>query len=93
VGARPRDILAQFLVESVTVTGAGSAIGFVAGVALAVAGTAVFRHFLGSGIYPVMRVRTALFAVASAVVVGVLFGTYPARKAARLSPVDAMARE
>jgi putative ABC transport system permease protein len=93
VGARARDIQAQFLVESVTVTGAGSAIGFVAGVALAVVGTAVFRHFIGSGIYPVLRVRTALLAVVSAVVVGLVFGTYPARRAARLSPVDAIARE
>jgi putative ABC transport system permease protein len=93
VGARPRDIQAQFLVESVTVTGAGSAIGFVAGVVLAVVSTAVFRRFVGSDIYPVLRVQTALLAVASAVAVGLAFGTYPARRAARLSPVDAIARE
>jgi putative ABC transport system permease protein len=93
VGARPRDILAQFLVESVMVTGAGSAIGFALGVVLAVAGTAAFRHFVGSGIYPVVRPTTALLAVVSAIAVGLTFGTYPARRAARLSPIDAIARE
>jgi putative ABC transport system permease protein len=93
VGARARDIQLQFLVESVTVTGAGSTIGFAAGLVLAFGGTAVFRHFLGSAIYPVVRPSTALLAVGSAVAVGLLFGTYPARRAARLSPVDAIARE
>ena len=62
-------------------------------VALAVVSTALFRRFVGSEIYPVLRPQTALLAVASAVAVGLAFGTYPARRAARLSPVDAIARE
>jgi putative ABC transport system permease protein len=93
VGARGSDIQAQFLVESVTVTTVGSAIGFVGGVLIALVGTAVFRRWSGAGIYPVMRVSTALIAVGAAIVVGVVFGTYPARRAARLSPIDAIARE
>ncbi len=93
VGARARDIQTQFLVESLTVTGAGAAVGFVAGLALAFGGTAIFRHFLGSNIHPVVRLETALLAVTSAMIVGLAFGTYPARRAARLSPVDAIARE
>ena len=93
VGARARDIQAQFLVESLTVTGAGAAVGFVAGLVLAFGGTAIFRHFLGSDIHPVIRPATALLAVLSSMVVGLAFGTYPARRAARLSPVDAIARE
>jgi putative ABC transport system permease protein len=93
VGARAADIQTQFLVESVTVTGVGSAIGFVVGVGLAFAGTAVFRQWAHAGIYPVVRPTTALLAVLSAVVVGLAFGTYPARRAARLSPVDAISRE
>jgi putative ABC transport system permease protein len=93
VGARARDIQMQFLVESVTITGAGAAIGFVVGLALAYGGTAIFRHVLGSDIHPVVRAPTVALAVLSAVAVGVVFGTYPARRAARLSPVDAIARE
>jgi putative ABC transport system permease protein len=93
VGARPRDIHAQFLMESVTITGAGSALGFVAGIALAFGSTAIFRMWAGAPIYPVIKPFTAILAMTSALMVGVIFGTYPARRAARLSPIDAIARE
>ncbi|HEV7990313.1 MAG TPA: ABC transporter permease [Gemmatimonadaceae bacterium] len=93
VGARGTDIQAQFLMESVTVTTVGSAIGFIGGLVIALAGTAAFRRWSGAGIYPVLHVSTAAIAVGAAVVVGVVFGTYPARRAARLSPIDAIARE
>jgi putative ABC transport system permease protein len=93
VGARSTDIQTQFLVESVTVTGVGSAIGFVVGLLIAIAGTALFRQWAGAPIYPVLHASTAFFAMGAAVVVGLVFGTYPARRAARLSPIDAIARE
>ena len=93
VGARARDIHAQFLVESVTITGAGSALGFIVGVVLAFAGTAVFRMWAGAPIYPVIKPFTAILAILSALTVGLAFGTYPARRAARLSPIEAIARE
>ena len=93
VGARRADIQTQFLVESVTVTGAGSAIGFVVGIIIAQAGTAVFRMWAHAPIYPVMRISTGLLAAGSAILVGLVFGTYPARRAAELMPVEAIARE
>jgi putative ABC transport system permease protein len=93
VGARRADIQMQFLVESVTITGAGSIMGFVAGFILAHAGTAVFRLWAHAPIYPVMHLSTGLFAAGSAVTVGLVFGTYPARRAAELAPIDAIARE
>ncbi|MDP9203204.1 MAG: ABC transporter permease [Gemmatimonadota bacterium] len=93
VGARRADIQTQFLVESVTVTGAGSVIGFVVGIIIAQAGTAVFRLWAHAPIYPVMHIYTGLLAAGSAIMVGLIFGTYPARRAAGLAPVDAIARE
>ena len=93
VGARRSDIQTQFLVESVTVTGAGSAIGFLTGLLLAQVATAAFRFWSRAPIYPVMRVSTGILAAASAVAVGIAFGTYPARRAAELAPVEAIARE
>jgi putative ABC transport system permease protein len=93
VGARRADIQMQFLVESVTITGAGSVIGFIAGIVLAEAGTALFRLWAHAPIYPVMHLSTGLFAAGSAITVGLIFGTYPARRAAELAPVDAIARE
>ena len=93
VGASRRDIQVQFLVESVTVTTVGSALGFVGGLVIAVAGTAAFRRITGAGIWPVVHSSTSLIAIGAAVVVGVAFGTYPARRAASLSPIEAIARE
>jgi putative ABC transport system permease protein len=93
VGARRADIQTQFLVESVTVTGAGSVIGFAVGIIIAQAGTAVFRLWAHAPIYPVMHFYTGVLAAGSAIMVGLIFGTYPARRAAELSPVDAIARE
>ncbi len=93
MGARARDIHAQFLVESITITGAGSALGFILGIGLAFGSTALFRMWAGAPIYPVVKPFTAILAILSALTVGIVFGTYPARRAARLSPIDAIARE
>ncbi|MDQ6689887.1 MAG: ABC transporter permease [Gemmatimonadota bacterium] len=75
VGARRADIQTQFLVESVTVTGAGSVIGFVVGIIIAQAGTAVCRLWAHASIYPVMHLYTGLLGAGSAITVGLVFGT------------------
>ena len=87
VGATRGDIQTQFLVESMTVTGVGSLLGFLVGVLIAQCGTAAFRQWAGAPIYSVLHGSTALFAIGAAVAVGLVFGTYPARRAARLSPI------
>jgi putative ABC transport system permease protein len=65
----------------------------VAGLLLAEVGTFAFRYWSGAAIYPVLHVYTAALAIGAAVAVGLVFGTYPARRAASLSPIDAIARE
>ncbi len=84
VGARTRDILGQFLVEAVTL----SLIGGLAGVAIGI-GTAVGIAEL-AGWRIVLSPESVVLAVAFAFAIGVFFGFYPARKAARLNPVEAL---
>jgi putative ABC transport system permease protein len=84
VGARTRDILGQFLVEAVTL----SLIGGLAGVALGVAGAAAIGQLAGWRV--VLSPEAVLLAVGFAFAIGVFFGFYPARKAARLNPVEAL---
>jgi putative ABC transport system permease protein len=84
VGARTRDILGQFLVEAVTL----SLIGGLAGVALGLGASFAIAELAGWRI--VLSPEAIGLAVAFAFVIGVFFGFYPARKAARLNPVEAL---
>jgi len=84
VGARTRDILGQFLVEAVTL----SLIGGLIGVALGVGGSVAIAQLAGWRI--VLSPEAVGLAVAFAFAIGVFFGFYPARKAARLNPVEAL---
>jgi putative ABC transport system permease protein len=87
VGARGKDILLQFLVEAVTLSLIGGIIGIVLGVASsqAISQFAEWRTQI-----PAQSIAIA-FGFAAAV--GVFFGFYPARKAARLDPIDALRYE
>lgn len=87
VGATPGDILFQFLVESVAV----SVIGGMLGVALAWVITIVLESF--SGWSTVISTSSILLAVIFSSGVGMLFGIYPARKAAKLPPMAALRYE
>jgi len=84
VGARKRDILGQFLVEAVTL----SLIGGLAGVALGIAGAVGIAAVAGWRV--ALSPAAVVLAVAFAFGIGVSFGFYPARKAARLDPVAAL---
>ncbi len=87
VGARERDILTQFLTEAVIL----SLIGALAGVALGLGSALALGHFAGWEV--VLQPHAVVLAVASASIVGIFFGWWPARKAARLSPIDALRYE
>lgn len=87
VGARPRDILLQFLMESLTVAILGGLTGVMVGVALALSAAEMTSW------PPVLTVRAILYGLSSSVLVGLAAGMYPALVAARLDPVVALARE
>jgi putative ABC transport system permease protein len=87
IGARGRDILAQFLVEALTLSLLGGLIGIVVGLVV----SAGIGQLAGWGFQfnPTTIVAAVLFSLA----VGVVFGVWPARQAARLDPISALRYE
>jgi putative ABC transport system permease protein len=87
IGARPRDVLGQFLVEAVALSVLGGLIGIAIGVGIALG----VPRFVG---WPTVLSYTAIaVAFGFSALVGVFFGFYPARKAASLNPIDALRYE
>ena len=92
-GARQGDILRQFLAESVLIAGIGSLAGIVLGLVAAFGITAAIRALTDGEIYAAFSWPSVAVAAVAALIVGLLSGTYPARRAARLSPIEAMRHE
>jgi putative ABC transport system permease protein len=92
-GARRRDIVTQFLAESVVISLAGAVIGAILGIAGACLVTYIMRVQTMAQVYAAVTWQTLAVAMGAAILVGLIFGTYPALKAANLSPVDAMRYE
>jgi putative ABC transport system permease protein len=87
VGARGRDILAQFLIEALTL----SLLGGLIGIALGLAVSALIGQLAGWGFQ--FNPLTVAAAVVFSLIVGVVFGVWPARVAARLDPISALRYE
>jgi putative ABC transport system permease protein len=87
VGARGRDILTQFLVEALTL----ALIGGLVGVLLGIGGSSVIGHFAQWRVE--LSAAAIGLAVGFAAAIGIFFGFYPARKAAALSPIEALRYE
>ena len=87
LGATMNDIMWQFLIESVILTFTGGVIGIISGTLLG----RILGYYIGFA--PVLEIKTILIAVLFSSAIGLFFGLYPARKAAKLSPIDALRHE
>ncbi|MGL5000915.1 MAG: ABC transporter permease [Cetobacterium sp.] len=87
IGATNKDILIQFLMESVILTGIGGVVGVVIGISLAL----LIGYFVN--IPPVFSILSISSALGVSTFIGVIFGVAPAKKASQLNPIDALRSE
>ena len=88
IGARRRDIIGQFLTEAITLTGSGGIIGVALG-----GGISLLINALLPSLPSAVPLWSVVVAVGSSMAVGLFFGMYPAMKASRLDPVEALRYE
>ncbi|MBL7827136.1 MAG: ABC transporter permease [Saprospiraceae bacterium] len=93
VGARKGDIRRLFLAESITVAAFGSMVGLILGAGFAMAVIPIIRLFVEVPFQAVLTWNTFFVICVVAILVGIIFGTYPAVKAAKLDPVEALRHE
>ena len=94
VGARGGDILRQFLIEAVVLSVLGGMIGLVLGVGGSIAVIKLINAWSPGTDWPVVvSIPAAVTAILFSAAVGIFFGYYPARKASRLDPIDALRYE
>jgi len=93
VGATNQNILSQFLIESITLTVLGGLIGIALGATLSYLTSLVLGRIVGLGWSFTFPVSAALIGLAVSVVIGLIFGIYPARQASLKNPIEALRYE
>ena len=93
LGAKRRDITMQFLIEAVVQTTMGGCIGVTVGLALVGLVPIIWKWLTEARLPAQVRVDSIFYSLAAAIVVGVLSGLYPAWRASRLDPIEALRHE
>ena len=93
VGANRKDIVFLFLAESITVSAFGSFVGLVVGILGTMVSIPIIRAITKVPFQAAYTLDTLLVISSIAIIIGILFGTYPALRASRLDPVEAIRRE
>jgi putative ABC transport system permease protein len=93
IGASRTDILVQFLTESIAITLIGGALGTIFGSLAAVAGSQLLDKQFAGNVASINWFPILFTALASSIAIGLFFGTYPAVRASRLSPIDCLRHE
>lgn len=92
LGAKRRDVLLQFLSEAVLLTVAGGILGIIAGAIFALIIYLIATSYNYNWVYSV-PLSSIFLAIGFSAAIGLIFGIYPAKKAASLNPIDALRRE
>jgi len=93
VGAQRKDILEQFLIEAVVLTFLGGTIGIIFGIILSYLSGIVLGNLLETNWEFIISIKSIILAFAVTTIIGLGFGVFPARKAANLSPIEALRYE
>ena len=88
LGAKQRDITMQFLIETIVLSGVGGVLGVCIGIGI----PEILRYF-ATDQEPVVTGGSVFLAFGISVGVGILFGLYPARRAAKMDPIEALRHE
>jgi len=92
LGARSRDVLSQFLIEAIVLTGVGGLIGILLGIGLSYIAILAISSFQSGWSFAVSTTGMALGFFVSTTI-GVIFGFAPARKASLLNPIEALRKD